>query len=107
MTNRRKFLQGTAAITSASLLGLPAIVRAQTKDAFSIMTPFGFISDFIEMMNAVSGGHFAAQNLDGKIVGGQGGAQVLQQLITGQVDAIRAGGTDVMLALAQTKVPII
>ncbi len=107
MTSRRNFLKGSAAITSASVLGLPAIVRAQTRDAFTMITPFGFISDFIEMMNTVSGGHFAAQNIDGKILGGQGGAQVLQQLITGQVDVIRAGGTDVMLALAQTKIPII
>ena len=107
MTNRRNFLMGSAAVTSASLLGMPAIVKAQAKDTFTMMTPFGFISDFIEMMNTVSGGHFAAQNLDAKILGGQGGAQVLQQLVTGQVDVIRAGGTDVVLALAQTKVPII
>ena len=79
MTNRRNFLKGSAAISSASLLGLPAIVRAQAKDSFTMMTPFGYISDFIEMMNTVSGGHFAAQNLDGKIMAGQGGAQVRAQ----------------------------
>lgn len=105
MISRRNLLKGSAAVGTA--LGMPSIVKAQQRASITLMTPFGFISDFIEMMNAVSGGHFAAQNLDAKVQGGQGGAQTMQQLITGQVDIIRAGGTDVMLALAQTKTPIV
>jgi len=107
MTNRRAFIRGSAAIASASALGFPAIVKAQARDSFTMMTPFGFIPDFIEMMNAISGGHFAKQNIDAKLMGGQGGAQAMQQLITGQVDMIRAAGLDVMLAESQTKVPLV
>jgi len=82
-------------------------VRGQARESLTIMTPFGFIPDFIELMNGVSGGHFAAQGLDAKLLGGQGTAQPIQQLITRQVDFIRASGIDVMRAIATTKVPLV
>ncbi|MDH7797613.1 MULTISPECIES: ABC transporter substrate-binding protein [unclassified Beijerinckia] len=107
MLDRRRFIKTSAAATTAASLGFPAIVRGQTRDQVSLMTPFGFIPDFIEMMNAVSGGHFAAQNLDAKIIGGQGGAQAMQQLVAGQVDILRAASLDVMLAKGQTNVPLV
>jgi ABC-type nitrate/sulfonate/bicarbonate transport system substrate-binding protein len=59
------------------------------------------------MMNAISGGHYAAQNIDAKLLGGQGTAQPIQQLITGQAHFIRASGIDVMRAVATTKVPLV
>ena len=105
MNSRRDFLR--AATGASALLAAPAILRAQARDSLVMMTPFGFIPDFIEMMNAISGGHYAAQNIDAKLLGGQGTAQPIQQLITGQAHFIRASGIDVMRAVATTKVPLV
>ncbi len=105
MTNRREFIKSTVA--ASALIASPAILRAQMREPFVMMTPFGFIADFIEMMNAISGGHMAAQGLDAKLMGGQGTAQPIQQLITGQAQMIRASGIDVMRAISTTKAPLI
>ena len=98
MQNRRNVLKSAGA--AATFLSAPAILRAQAREPFVMMTPFGFIADFIEMMNAISGGHMAAQGLDAKLLGGQGTAQPIQQLITSQVQMIRASGIDVMRAIS-------
>ena len=105
MTSRREFIKTGAA--ASALIAAPAILRAQTREPFVMMTPFGFIADFIEMMNAITGGHMAAQGLDAKLLGGQGTAQPIQQLITGQAQMIRASGIDVMRAISTTKAPLI
>jgi NitT/TauT family transport system substrate-binding protein len=105
MQTRRQLLQTAGA--AGALIASPAIVRAQAREPFVMMTPFGFIADFIEMMNAISGGHMAAQGLDAKLLGGQGTAQPIQQLITGQAHMIRASGIDVMRAISTTKAPLI
>jgi ABC-type nitrate/sulfonate/bicarbonate transport system substrate-binding protein len=106
MTTRRDFLTGTAAL-GAALVASPAVLRAQAREAVTVMTPFGFISDFIEMMNAVSGGHFAAQGLDVKLIGGQGTASAITQLIAGQVALIRASSIDQMQAVAKSGSPLV
>jgi len=107
MTDRRTFIRGSAAAASASLLGFPAIVRAQARTPLVMMTPFGFIPDFIELMNGISGGHFAKQNIDAKLLGGQGTSQPVQQLLAQKVDFIRASGIDVIRTVATTKVPLV
>ena len=55
MTNRREFIK--SGVAAGALIASPAILRAQTREPFVMMTPFGFIADFIEMMNAISGGY--------------------------------------------------
>lgn len=89
MTTRRNFLRQTAALTAAGLFPMPAIVRAQALETIHVLTPFAFGASFIEMMNAVSGGHFAKQGLDVKLEAGRGGAQTLQQLVADQTSFIR------------------
>ena len=106
MTTRRAFLMQTAGLTGATLAA-PALLRAQTREPLTLMTPFGFIPDFIEMMNAISGGHFAAQGFDAKLLGGQGTSQAIQQLIAGQVAFIRAAQIDQMRAVATTGAPLV
>ncbi len=107
MTTRRTFLASASALAGASLIASPAIVRAQAREPLTVMTPFGFISDFIEMMNAVSGGHFAREGFEAKLLGGQGTAQATQQLIAGQVAFIRAAAIDQMRAVAATSAPLV
>ena len=105
MIDRRSFMAGVA--TSACAIAAPAIVRAQARDKLSMMTPFGFIPDFIEMMNAVAGGHFAAQGIDAELIGGQGAASPIQQLMAGKTDLIRVAGLDVIRTVANNKAPMI
>lgn len=105
MTTRRQFLSGAAAALPA--LGAPTLLPAQAREPITVMTPFGFISDFIEMMNAVSGGHFAAQGLDVRLLGGQGTAQATQQLVAGQAAFIRAAAIDQMRAAVASGAPLV
>ena len=84
MMKRRSFLKAGAA-AGISVAGFPAIIRAAgAAEPVTIVTPFGFIPDFIEIMNGVSGGHFAKQGIDAKIVGAHGSAQSVQQVVAGQ-----------------------
>ena len=105
MTTRRDMIKG-AAVAGAGL-AMPSVLRAQTRIPLTVMTPFGFIPDFIEMMNAVSGGHFAAQGLDATLLGGQGTAQAIQQLVAGQVGFIRSAAIDQMRAVSATNAPLV
>ncbi len=80
-----------ASTTGASVTGAPLIA----------MTPFGFIADFLEMMNAVSGGHFKRSGLDIQLLGGAGAAASLQQLLAGRVTFVRGTGLDTIKIAAQ------
>jgi NitT/TauT family transport system substrate-binding protein len=97
LTRRHLLAAGTAA---AAGLAAPAVL-AQAREPLTFMTPFGFIPDFIEMMNAVSGGHLAKHGFEPKLLGANGTAQALQQLIAGQVSFIRAASIDMMRAVSQ------
>lgn len=103
---RRRHMLRAAAMLAAAPIAAPA-VQAQAREKITVMTPFGFIPDFLEMMNAVSGGHFAAQGLDVTLLGGQGTAQAVQQLIAGKVAFIRAASIDQMRAVASTGAPLV
>ena len=94
---RRTIVAGIAAGAVAS----PAILKAQAREPLTVMTPFGFIPDFIEMMNAVSGGHLTRHGFDARLLGAAGTAQALQQLAAGQVQFIRAASIDMIRAAAQ------
>jgi ABC-type nitrate/sulfonate/bicarbonate transport system substrate-binding protein len=97
--NRRRVLAGGASAAAAAVCG-PAVL-AQAREPLSFMTPFGFIPDFIEMMNAVSGGHLAKQGFDAKLLGANGTAQAIQQLVAGQVSFIRSASIDMIRAVSQ------
>jgi ABC-type nitrate/sulfonate/bicarbonate transport system substrate-binding protein len=105
MITRRTVLAGAAALGGS--LSAPTLLRAQAREPLAVMTPFGYISDFIEMMNAVSGGHFAAQGFDAKLLGGQGTAQAMQQLIAGQVAFVRSAAIDQMRAVSTANAPLV
>ena len=102
MPTRRSVLAGAAA--AAGTLGFPAIVRAAEK--VTLMTPFGFDSDFIDLMNAYSGGHFAKQGLDATVLGAAGTVQHIQQVIAGQVDFGRFSGIDFIRAVGGKGAPL-
>lgn len=96
MLERRLFIAA-----STALITVPA--RAQTLTPITVLTPFGFIIDFLEMMNAVSGGHFKAAGLDAKLLGAGGAAASTQQLAAGRCQFIRGSCIDEMKAMAVQK----
>lgn len=98
--DRRSFL-----VSAGALAVTPAL--AQTRESFTFCTPFGFIADFLEIMNAHTGGHWRDQGLDSKVVGAQGTSPAIQQLTAGQAQMIRAASIDFMRAVAQQNLPLI
>jgi NitT/TauT family transport system substrate-binding protein len=100
---RRGILAGLAA-SGAAIAGFPAIVRAA--EPVTLITPFGFDADFIDMMNAYSGGHFAREGLDAKVLGATGTVQNIQEVIAGQADFGRFSGIDFIRAVAVKDAPL-
>lgn len=103
MTTRRSLL---AAAGAAAMLPAPAVL-AQARQPLTFMTPFGFIPDFIEMMNMVSGGHLARQGFEPTLRAANGTAQALQQLVAGQVQFIRAASIDMIRAATTANAPFV
>src|SRR6185437_14055992 len=67
LLSRRHVIKAAAAVFA---IGAARRARAQSLEPVTVMTPFGFIGDFIDLMNAYSGGHFKTQGLDAKVLGG-------------------------------------
>jgi ABC-type nitrate/sulfonate/bicarbonate transport system substrate-binding protein len=109
MATRRDILKLSAAAAAGAALGLPAARRAAAAEGepLSFMTPFGYIPDFLEMMNMVSGGYLAKQGFAPKLIGGKGTATAIQQLIAGRVAFIRMTGIDEFNAVAKQKAPLV
>jgi NitT/TauT family transport system substrate-binding protein len=102
MLNRRHLLKGAAAFAGTGLLTTPAILRAQGLEEIRVMTPFSYGSSFIEMLNATSGGHWAANGVTAVMEAGRGGSQTMQQLVAGQTDFIRISSIEQMRAIDAT-----
>lgn len=81
---------GALAVAGPARAALPAIV----------VTPYGFIVDFLEMMNASSGGHFKAAGLDAQVLGAGGAAAAVQQLAAGRCQFTRSAAIDIMKAMS-------
>jgi ABC-type nitrate/sulfonate/bicarbonate transport system substrate-binding protein len=97
MINRREFTVGAGALA----LGASTLAHAQGTEPLVFMTPFGFIPDFLPLMNMVSGGHLAKQGFAPKLIGGQGTATAIQQLLAGQVSFVYVSALDEILAVAK------
>lgn len=105
MPTRRKVLAAAAA--AGAIAGFPAIIRpARAAEKVTLITPFGFDADFIDLMNAHSGGHFAKEGLDATVLGATGTVQSIQQVIAGQVDFGRFSGIDFIRAVGAKDAPL-
>jgi ABC-type nitrate/sulfonate/bicarbonate transport system substrate-binding protein len=85
--------------------GLAPAARA-AGERLRFITPFGFLPTFAPDMNGVSGGHFAAQGFDAAVIGGNGTASALQQVIAGRIDFVRASPLDMIKAVGGQKLPV-
>lgn len=99
---RRTVLAGAGALACSGFAG----AAFGKGEALNFITPFGFSPTFGPDMNAVSGGHFAAQGFDAKVIGGNGTASALQQVIAGRIDFVRASPLDMIKAVGGQKLPV-
>lgn len=90
--------------TGAAAIAMPARAANQP---ITIVTPFGFIIDFLELMNGKSGGYYAAAGLDAQVLGAGGAAGSMQQLAAGRCDVIRGAPIDMMKAVAAQNLKLV
>lgn len=106
MPTRRQFLKA-AALTGAAMAGFPAIIRqAGAAEKITFATPFGFDPTFIDIMNAQSGGHFAAQGLAATVIGPPGTSEAFQLVLSGQAQFALVAGTDFIRAVGAKAAPL-
>ncbi len=104
MATRRHVL--TAAAAGAAIAGFPAIIRkAGAAEPVTFVTPFGFDPTFIDIMNAYSGGYFAREGLDVKVIGPPGNAQAFQLMVAGQAQFSYIASIDFIRAVASRDAP--
>ncbi len=105
MTTRRGFLSGIAAAGAA--WGCPALIGpALAADAIAFTTPQVFDPTFIDIMNAYSGGHFAQQGLDCKVLGPPGSAAGFQLVLGGQAQFGYIAAPDLIRAVGARRAPL-
>ena len=92
---RRGWLAGAGGLAVAGPAGAATPVV--------VLTPFGYIIDFLEMMNAKAGGHFDRAGLDAQLLGAGGAAACLQQLAAGRCQFTRGAAIDTMKAMTAQK----
>jgi ABC-type nitrate/sulfonate/bicarbonate transport system substrate-binding protein len=103
MPTRRQFLKASA----AGIAGFPAIVKAaRAADKITVLSPFGFTPEYSDLFNAYSGGYFAKQGLDAKVLATRG-IQSVQQLVAGQADFIRNAAVDVVKGVSAQGLPLV
>jgi NitT/TauT family transport system substrate-binding protein len=101
MTTRRDVLSIVSGLAAAGVAA-PFVQRsAFAAEPLTFMTPFGFIPDFLEMMNMVSGGYLAREGFAPTLLGGQGTAIAVQQLLSGAVSFVRMTAIDEYTAVAK------
>ncbi len=85
--------------TGLGLAGAFALGRpARAAEPLTVITPGGFGIDFMEAMNAVAGGHLAAQGFAPTLLGANGQAAATNQVLAGQAKFTRASALDLFLA---------
>jgi NitT/TauT family transport system substrate-binding protein len=99
MATRRTLLQGMAAAGAA--LGLPQLISSsRAAEPVGVVLPLGFSIDFFDAMNAYSGGHYAREGLDVKVIGANTGVQMTQLVVSGQAMFGRGSPPDQIRAVA-------
>jgi ABC-type nitrate/sulfonate/bicarbonate transport system substrate-binding protein len=106
--DRRGFIQRAAGFGAGAMTVLVADRRAAAAPiSFTYVTPFGFLIGYAPVLVAKAGGFFEQQGLDVTIYGGRGSAQAVQQILSGQALLSRAGGSDLIKAVANQQAPIL
>lgn len=94
------------ALAATGSLAAPRMLRAQARRDMTYVTPFGHLVAYAPDYVAASGGHFARNGLNVRIVGGTGSAAAVQQVVSGQALIARTGGIDVVRAVSTVNAPV-
>ncbi len=101
MTTRRHLFKIAGGLAAGAAIAKSYIRPARAAEPLTFMTPFGYIPDFLEMMNMVSGGFLAQQGFAPTLLGGRGAVVTAQQLMTGAVSFVRLTAIDEFVAVAK------
>jgi ABC-type nitrate/sulfonate/bicarbonate transport system substrate-binding protein len=93
-------------LAGAGLLAAGRSAFAQGPVEIVYLTPFGHLSAYAPDYVGVSTAIFEASGLKVKIVGGNGSAAAIQQVVAGQALICRTGGIDVVRAVSNVAAPI-
>jgi ABC-type nitrate/sulfonate/bicarbonate transport system substrate-binding protein len=86
---------------AAAALTLPVrAARSESLQPIAVVLPLGFSITFFDAMNAHSGGHYARQGLQAKVIGANTGVQMAQLLVAGQAQFGRGSPPDQIRAVA-------
>jgi NitT/TauT family transport system substrate-binding protein len=109
VVDRRGFLRRAVGATAVGAMTALVTDRqaAAAPISFTYVTPFGFLIGYAPVLVAKAGGFFEQQGLDVTIYGGRGSAQAVQQILSGQALLSRAGGSDLIKAVANQEAPIL
>ena len=106
--DRRGFMRRAVGVGAGAMTILVADRQAAAAPiSFTYVTPFGFLIGYAPVLVAKAGGFFEQQGLDVTIYGGRGSAQAVQQILSGQALLSRAGGSDLIKAVANQDAPIV
>lgn len=106
--DRREMLSRTAAGVAVGATALSAGASSVlAAEKLTFVTPFRYLIAFSPVLNAHSGGHFKKQGFDSEVIGGNGSASALQQLIAGRAKFVRTGSVDIIKAVANQNVPLL
>ena len=107
MGTRRNFLTGAVSLGAATAAFPAVIAPARAATPVTFTTPFGFDPTFIDIMNAASGGHFAAAGLAAKIVGPPGTSQAFQLVLAGEAQFGLVAGIDFIRIVGAKGAPLV
>jgi len=97
-------IAGGAAVSGAAW---PRGMSALAADKLTYVTPFRYLIGFAPVMNAKTRGHFEAQDFDAEVIGGQGSAGAIQQVLAGQAKFSRVSSIDILKAIDKQDLPIV
>ncbi|WP_033289001.1 ABC transporter substrate-binding protein [Amycolatopsis jejuensis] len=86
---------------------LAGCAPSEGEQGATITTPFALSAAMAPEMVAVSEGLFAKQGISVRLNPGNGSAQALQQVATGQADLTTVGGSDLLSAVANEGAPLL
>ncbi|HUB94657.1 MAG TPA: ABC transporter substrate-binding protein [Stellaceae bacterium] len=92
----RRLLLGAA----ASAIAAPFVRTSRAAEQVGVVLPLGFSIDFFDAMNAYSGGHYAREGIDAKVIGANTGVQMTQLVVSGRAVFGRGSPPDQVRAVA-------
>ncbi len=111
MTRRELMARASAMMVAGGAVmsgaAWPRGIAALAAEELTYITPFRYLIGFAPVMNAKTSGHFKAQGFDAEVVGGQGSAGAIQQVLAGQAKFSRVSSIDILKAIDKQDLPIV